>query len=61
MSGAGVLATEFEALAGEPGRVLGALARVCRTVPFGRIDAAPVNRAERARFAPPAPGGSCRR
>ena len=50
--GADVLAIEFEALVGEPGRVLGALARVCGTGPFGRIDAAPVNRAERARFAP---------
>ena len=50
--GADVLAIEFEALVGEPGRVLDALARVCRTVPFESIDAAPVNRAERARFAP---------
>ena len=50
--GADVLTIEFEALAGEPRRVLNALARLCRTAPFGRIDTAPVNRAERARFAP---------
>ena len=50
--GADVLAVEFEALTGEPGRVLDALARLCGTVSFGRIDTAPVNRAERARFAP---------
>ena len=34
--GADVLAIEFEALAGKPGRVLGARAGLCRTVPFGR-------------------------
>ena len=50
--GADVLTVEFEALAREPGRVLDALARLCRTGPFGRVDTAPVNRAERARFAP---------
>ena len=50
--GADVLAIEFEALTGEPAGVLDALARLCRTAPFGRIDTAPVNPAERARFAP---------
>ena len=50
--GADVLAIEFEALAGEPARVFDALARLCRTAPFGAVDTAPVNRAERARFAP---------
>ena len=50
--GADVLVVEFEALAAEPGRMLGALAGVCGTGPFEGIDAAPVNRAERARFAP---------
>ena len=50
--GADVLAIEFEALTGEPARVLDALAGLCRTAPFGAVDTAPVNRAERARFAP---------
>ena len=50
--GADVLTVEFEALAGEPERVLDALARLCRTGPFGRIDTAPVNQAQRARFPP---------
>ena len=47
-----IFALGANVLAAEPGRVLDALARLCRTGPFGRIDAAPVNRAERARFAP---------
>ena len=49
--GADVLAIEFEALTGELAKVLDALARLCRTGAFGRIDAAPVNRAGRARYA----------
>ena len=50
--GADVVTIEFEALCARPRAVLGALARLCRTVPFGPIDTAPVNRAEGARFAP---------
>ena len=50
--GADVLTVEFEALVGAPERVLDALARLCGTGPFERIDRAPVNRGERARFAP---------
>ena len=50
--GVDVLVIEFEALVGEPGRVLDAMARLCAAPPFGRVDAAPVNRAEAARFPP---------
>ena len=50
--GADVLTVEFDALAGEPRAVLDAMARLCGSEPFGHISAAPVNRAERARFAP---------
>ena len=49
---ADVLTVEFEALTGRPRAVLDALARLCRTGPFGALDAAAVNAAERARFAP---------
>ena len=50
--GADVLTVEFEVLAGRPGAVLDAMARLCRTGPFGRIATAPANPAQRARFAP---------
>ena len=50
--GADVLTVEFEALVARPRATLDALARLCRTETFGPIDPAPVNRAERARFAP---------
>ena len=50
--GADVLTVEFEALTERPCAVLDALARLCGTEAFGAVDAAPVNRAERARFAP---------
>ena len=50
--GADVLTVEFETLTERPRAVLDALARLCGTEPFGPIDAAPVNRAEWARFAP---------
>jgi len=47
-----VLTVECEALAGEPERVLDAIARLCGAEPFGRVDAEPVNRAEAARSVP---------
>lgn len=50
--GADVLTVEFETLAGRPRAVLDALARLCGTEPFHAVAAAPVNRAERARFPP---------
>ncbi len=50
--GADVLAVEFEVLAGRPRTVLDALARLCRTQPFGAVANVPANRAERARFPP---------
>ena len=50
--GADVLAVEFEALAAEPGRTLDAIADLCGTQPFGRVDAAAVNRAQAARSVP---------
>jgi len=50
--GADVLVIEFDALVGEPGRVLDAIAGLCGASPFGRVDTAPVNRAEAARFPP---------
>lgn len=50
--GADVLVVDFEALAAQPGRVLDAIAAQCAVPPFGRVDAAPLNRAEAARFAP---------
>ncbi len=50
--GADVLTVEFEVLADRPRPVLDALARLCRAEPFGRIATAPVNPAQRARFAP---------
>ena len=50
--GADVLTVEFETLAARPRAVLDTLARLCGAAPFGRVDAAPVNRAERARFVP---------
>lgn len=55
--GADVFVIDFEALARRPGAVLGALARLCRTEPFGRLDDTRVNRAQRARFAPLAAAG----
>ena len=50
--GADVLTVEFEALTGDPRRVLDALAGLCGVAPFGRVDAAPVLPAQRARFVP---------
>ena len=50
--GADALVIEFEALTTEPGRVLDAIAGLCGAPPFGRVDTAPVNRAEAARFPP---------
>ena len=50
--GVDVLVIEFEALTREPGRVLDAIADLCGAAPFGRVDTAPVNRAEAARFPP---------
>ena len=51
--GADVLAIEFEALTGEPAGRCSTRWRGCAGPrPFGRIDKAPVNPAERARFAP---------
>ena len=50
--GVDVLVIGFEALVGEPGRVLDAIARLCAAPPFGRVDTVPVNRAEAARFPP---------
>ncbi len=50
--GADVLTVEFESLARDPERVLDALARVCRVGPFDPVDAALINRAQRARSTP---------
>ena len=50
--GPDVLAVEFDALAARPRAVLDGIARLCRTAPFGPVDAAPANPAVRARFAP---------
>lgn len=50
--GADVLTIEFKALTGETQTVLNTVARLCRTQPFEIVAAAPVNRAERARFPP---------
>ena len=50
--GTDVFTVEFKTLAGEPGRVLDALARPCRTGLFGRIDTVPIDRVDRASFAP---------
>ena len=50
--GVDVLSVEFDTLVARPRATLDPLARLCRTEPFGRIDAAPVNRAESARFPP---------
>ena len=50
--GTDVLAVEFDALTEEPGRVLDAIAALCLVAPFGRVDPAPVLRAQQARFAP---------
>ena len=50
--GADVLTIEFETFMDRPRTVLDAMARLCRTQPFGSVGAEPVNRAERARFAP---------
>ena len=57
--GADTLVVEFDALAARPRAVLDALARLCRTEPFGDIETAPVNRAERARCAPLAAAAKC--
>ena len=50
--GTDVLVIEFETLTRHPRTALGALARLCGTAPFRDVDAAPANRAERARFPP---------
>lgn len=50
--GADVLTIEFEGFVRRPGAALDAMARLCRTGPFGAAGAEPVNPAERARFAP---------
>ena len=50
--GADVLAVEFQALAADPGRSLDAVARLCGTDPFGRVEAEVVNRAQAARSVP---------
>ena len=50
--GADVLTIESEILAGQPRTVFDAIARLCRTQPFGYVSAEPVNPAERARFPP---------
>ena len=50
--GADVLTIAFEVLTEQPNTVLAEMARLCRTRPFGDVEAQPVNRAARARCPP---------